>query len=269
MGGRPASSIGTGPANAGALTFVIPNWDAPANVRAAATTRIGGQSAAPFTGLNLGSHVGDDARSVAANREQLKSALGLPAEPAWLNQVHGTDVIELAASAEPPSNTPGTIPTADGAWTQAPSQVCAILTADCLPVLLCNRGGTVVAGVHAGWRGLAAGVLEACVTALPSDPQDLLAWVGPAISAAHYQVDRTVYDAFASDVQACPEALLPDGDGHWRADLPRLAAHRLHQAGVRTVTVSGECTAGDLGRYYSYRAEGQTGRFATLIWLES
>jgi YfiH family protein len=242
------------------LTLLRPDWPAPPHVRAWVTTRGGGVSRAPFTALNLGDHVGDAPAAVAENRGRLAAALALPAVPSWLNQVHGRTAV-AAESAVPGCE-------ADAAYSHGAGGVCAVLTADCLPVLFCDRGGTVVAAAHAGWRGLAGGVLEATVAALGVAPADLLAWLGPAIGPDHFEVGDEVRAAFVAADAGAGAAFVPQGPGHWLADLYALARRRLAAAGVGQVFGGGLCTVCDPERFYSYRRDGRTGRMASLIWLE-
>jgi len=245
------------------LPVIRPDWPAPARVRAVALTRAGGASGAPWTGLNLGDHVGDDPSAVAGNRSLVRTGLGLPAEPSWLEQVHGTTVVEVGQG--------GARPAADAAWTRASGTVCAILTADCLPVLFCTREGTHVAAAHAGWRGLAGGVLEATVAWLLADgvrPGSLLAWLGPAIGPDSYEVGEEVRQAFLRADPAAGGAFRASRPGHWHLDLYGAARARLARAGVTAVTGGGFCTYAEPERFYSHRRDGVTGRQATLIWLE-
>ncbi len=242
------------------LTFISPDWPAPTNVRAFSTTRAGGVSRGPYASFNLGDHVGDDPAAVARNRELLRAALQLPAEPVWLRQVHGTRVIDAAqedAHGE-----------ADGAWSAQPGAVCAVLTADCLPVVLCDRTGTRVAALHAGWRGLAAGVIEQGVRALGGAPDELLAWLGPAIGPRAFEVGPEVRTAFVSHDAAAAGAFAPGGDGRYLADLYALARLRLGALGVTGIHGGGFCTVTDRERFFSFRRDGSCGRMATLIWLE-
>lgn len=237
--------------------WITPDWPAPANVRALCTTRNGGVSAAPYASLNLGDHVGDDPRAVACNRAILREHL--PAEPLWLKQVHTTAVADAGSAAG--------IPEADASVARLPGKVCAVLTADCLPVLLCDRRGTVVAAAHAGWRGLAGGVIEATVQAMRVDPADLLAWLGPAIGHAAFEVGDEVRAVFLADDPAATSAFIPHGNGKWLADLYRLARLRLARSGVAQVGGGDFCTFSEEERFYSYRRDGATGRMASLIWL--
>ena len=240
---------------------VFPDWPAPANVHALTTTRVGGFSQGPYTSFNLGDHVGDDPDTVARNRALLREALKLPLEPLWLKQVHGTNVVD-AASAHTHIGV-----TADGAWTHRPGVVCAVLTADCLPVFLCDRQGTKVALLHAGWRGLAAGVIEAGVRALATPSAELLAWLGPAIGPDSYEVGDDVRRAFLDDDPGAAEGFRPAGAGRWHADLYALACRRLQAQGVNAIHGGNFCTLRERERFYSFRRDGVTGRMASLIWL--
>lgn len=239
---------------------LVPDWPAPAKVRALVTTRIGGVSASPWDSLNLGDHVGDAPAAVAENRRRLRALL--PAEPVWLRQVHGTlciDAAQASAGAE-----------ADAALARAPGVVCAVLTADCLPVLLCDDAGSVVAAAHAGWRGLAAGVIEATVQAMGLPGERLVAWLGPAIGPENFEVGDEVRAAFVAHDPAAAQAFVPgrtDRPGKWYCDIYRLARQRLAALGVRRVTSADFCTVAERERFYSYRRDGVTGRMASLVWL--
>lgn len=234
-----------------------PDWPAPANVRAVQTLRGGGCSPAPWDSLNLGDHVGDAPANVAANRAALRALL--PAEPCWLTQVHGRVVVDAAAAAAGAE--------ADAAFSRQPGKVCVVMTADCLPVLLCDRAGTVVAAAHAGWRGLADGVLEATIAAMGAAPGELMAWLGPAIGPDNFEVGDEVRAAFVAQDPAAAAAFAPGRPGKWLADLYRLARRRLQAAGVAAVHGGGHCTVAERERFFSYRRDGATGRMATLIWL--
>lgn len=236
----------------------MPRWQVPPNVRALQTTRGGGVSHGPWASLNLGDHVGDDPGAVAANRAAVRRLL--PAEPAWLRQVHGTVAIDAAQGTK--------MPEADAAWTRRPDCVCVVMTADCLPVLFCDRAGSVVAVAHAGWRGLLAGVLESTVAAMGVAPGELLAWLGPAIGPSRFEVGDEVRTAFAAGDGGAVTFFRPGGmPGKWLCDLPALARRRLAACGVRNVAGGDECTVGDPDRYFSFRRDGTTGRMATMIWL--
>jgi YfiH family protein len=244
------------------INWVEPEWPAPAGVRAVSTFRSGGVSAAPYASLNLGGHVGDSAEAVAENRRQLKAAAGLPAEPAWLAQVHGTTVVDLEASA------PGPLGPADASFSRQPGRVCAILTADCLPILLAADSGDLVAAAHAGWRGLAGGVIEATVKALRVAPETLMAWLGPAIGPRHFEVGAEVREALLAGDSGAGSAFAANARGRFMADLGALARRRLAALGIGRIYDSGQCTYADENRYFSHRRDGVTGRQATLIWLE-
>jgi YfiH family protein len=246
--------------------FIRPDWPAPAAVRAAVTTRHGGYSQAPYASFNLATHVGDDPQSVTSNRCLLRQQLGLSGEPQWIQQCHGTEVVAAAC--------PGEWPVADAVFTGKRGQACAVLTADCLPVLFCNREGSRVAVAHAGWRGLAAGILESTLAVFDEDRADILAWLGPAISQLHFQVGPEVREAFLDtstgcDPAAVKQAFIPceERAGYSTADLYQLARLRLGNLGVTGIFGGGFCTFSD-PRFYSYRREAVTGRMATLIWLD-
>lgn len=243
------------------MQLIRPEWPAPANVRAASTTRGGGVSAAPFDSLNLGYHPRDERRNVAVNRRRLAQALALPGEPAWLRQVHGSRVLDAAAAAHAPAP-------ADASVALQPATVCVVLTADCLPVLLCDRAGSRVAAVHAGWRGLAGGVIAAAVRALACEPGALLAWLGPAIGPRVYEVGPEVREAFLRLDAADGACFRPSPAGRWLADLYALARRQLAGLGVAGVYGGGWCTYSDAQRFFSYRRDGSSGRMASLIWLD-
>lgn len=241
--------------------WIVPNWPAPTRVRSLITTRQGGVSIAPYASLNLAAHVGDDPLAVAANREQL--ARSVPAKPCWLNQVHGTTVVDAAM-------TPTRLPTADGAVARTPAVACAVMTADCLPVLLCDRAGSVVAAAHAGWRGLQAGILEQAVTAMEVPGSELLAFLGPAISAQAFEVGDEVRAAFVdthADAASAFQRLQQPRAGGWLADIYLLARQSLGRLGVEAVYGGEYCTVRQASRFFSYRRDGVTGRMASLIWL--
>ena len=240
------------------LDVVYPGWPAPPRVRALMTTRHGGVSTGPYAGLNLGAHVGDAAAAVLENRRRLAAASG--ATPVWLEQVHGTAVVDLAPAE--------TYPPADAATSRHAGLACTIMTADCLPVLLCDHAGTVVAAAHAGWRGLCAGVLENTVAAMGVAPAQVLAWLGAAIGPQAFEVGSEVRDAFvACDPAAAQAFCRASSDEKWIADIYRLARLRLARSGVLSVFGGGACTVNEPGRFYSYRRDGTTGRMAAMVWL--
>lgn len=243
----------------------MPEWPAPPGVRAASTLRVGGESPPPWASLNLGTHVGDDPVRVAANRRLLREALGLPSEPAWLEQVHGREVLRLDA----PELSDARV--ADGAVTGTPGRVLAVLTADCLPVLFARADGARVGVAHAGWRGLAAGVLEATLAQMDAAPGAVTAWIGPGIGAAAYEVGEDVRAACVAACGAGAERFFAAGrPGRWQFDLAGLARHRLEMAGLAGVYGGRWCTHAEPERFFSHRRDGAdrpTGRMATLIWI--
>ncbi|PFG45158.1 hypothetical protein ATG66_3434 [Vibrio sp. ES.051] len=241
------------------MKIITPNWPAPKNVKAFASTRIGGFSTAPYQGLNLGAHVGDDLFIVEENRNWLVQQSNMPSTPVWLNQTHSTVVARVS---EPTSQ----VLDADGVFTSSSDVVCTAMTADCLPVILTNTQGTQVAAVHAGWRGLANGIIE---NALELFSGEVMAWLGPAIGPQAFEVGEDVLQAFVDFDSQAHQAFTPqDIEGKWLADMSRLAAQRLNQAGVTQVVDSGLCTYHDKDSFYSYRRDGVTGRQATFIWIE-
>ncbi|HLA35168.1 MAG TPA: peptidoglycan editing factor PgeF [Rhodocyclaceae bacterium] len=240
--------------------FTPAPWSPPPGVALALTTRCGGVSAAPWHSFNLGDHVGDHAPHVAHNRALLRQEL--PAEPLWLRQVHGVRCID-AAQAQANDE-------ADASFSRTPGIVCAVLTADCLPILLCDRAATVVAAIHAGWRGLASGVIESTLAAIGAPPSHLMAWFGAAISAAHFEVGDEVRAAFVAHDPAAAQAFASGREpGKWMADLPRLARRRLQALGINPSRIASAdfCSVRDHELFYSYRRDGITGRMASLIWL--
>lgn len=238
--------------------WLIPDWPAPLSVKACVTTRLGGVSQPPFDTFNLGDHVDDDPYAVAHNRQQLAQTLGC--QPVWLSQVHSTTVVKA---------NPTDLVTADACWTDQSNLACSILTADCLPVLFCDRAGTKVAAAHAGWRGLAGGILEATVQALALPAADILVWLGPAIGPAAFEVGPEVRAAFISVHPQADHAFKPSPNaGRYWADLYQLARIRLAAQGIEAVYGGGFCTYSD-PRFYSYRRQARTGRLASLIWLDS
>ncbi|PYY78314.1 peptidoglycan editing factor PgeF [Pseudomonas sp. TKO26] len=237
--------------------WLLPDWPAPAGVKACVTTRSGGVSLAPFDSLNLGDHVEDQPEAVAENRRRLTERFDIA--PAWLQQVHGIAV----AHADP-----WVVATADASWSATPGIACAVMTADCLPALFCNQSGTRVAAAHAGWRGLAAGVLEATLDSLDTAPAEVLVWLGPAIGPERFEVGAEVREAFVSQLAVTEQAFVPSVNaGRFMADIYQLARLRLAARGVTAVYGGGCCTVTD-PRFYSYRRSPRTGRFASLIWLE-
>ena len=238
------------------MNWLTPDWPAPASVRACVTTREGGVSEAPFDSLNLGDHVDDRPEAVAENRRRLTEPFSI--KPAWLQQVHGI----VVAHADP-----AVVATADASWTDTPGIACAAMTADCLPALFCDRAGTRVAAAHAGWRGLAAGVLEATLDHLDTAPADVLVWLGPAIGPTAFEVGPEVREVFVNQLPEAASAFVPSHNaGKFMADIYLLARLRLAERGVTAVYGGVFCTVND-PRFFSYRRASRTGRFASLVWL--
>lgn len=244
--------------------WITPDWPAPPQVKAAATLRTSGVSEGPFASLNLGSHVGDDPAAVAQNRRLLSDGLALPAAPAWLNQVHGSNVVDAATAVQ--TSAP---PTADASFATSAGSVCVVMTADCLPVLFCDRQGTRVAAAHAGWRGLAGGVLGATIKALDVQPSQLMAWLGPAIEQEAFEVGEEVREQFLKLGANNATAFQSNARGRWQADLYQLARNELARLGVTAVHGGGFQCFADSKRFFSYRRESRTGRMATLVWLDA
>ena len=246
-----------------AHAWIVPDWPAPPGVRALITTRAGGVSRDAYAGMNVGMRAGDAADDVARNRACLRQSL--PAEPLWLRQVHGTTVAEADGLDGSPE--------ADAAVARRPGTVCAVLTADCLPLLLCDDEGTVVAAAHAGWRGLSAGVIEQTLRVMARPRAALLAYLGPAIGPAAYEVGAEVRQAFvAAELEGGPQAeaaFAPGKPGKFYADLYALARQRLARSGVVRIYGGAYCTYTERERFYSYRRDGATGRMASLIWMEA
>jgi len=247
----------------GPALYITPDWPVPARVRALCTVRAGGVSLPPYKSLNLGQRVGDVPAALAENLRRVQGAAGLPSAPEWLQQVHGQAVVDL--------DLPGPRE-ADAAYTRTVGRVCAIQTADCLPVLFAARDGSVVGAAHAGWRGLAAGVLEETLAALTqaSPPgTEFLAWLGPAISPAHFEVGQEVREAFVGPDIDAEIAFIDNARGRWQCDLYTLARRALARTGIAEIYGGEHCTYAETQRFYSYRRDGQTGRMASLIWIDS
>ena len=241
--------------------WIVPDWPAPACIRAFITTRSGGVSTGPYASLNLGFATDDTPESTAENRRRVRAVTGN--EPAWLRQVHGTGVIDAGMATDRPE--------ADASYTRAAQVVCAIMVADCLPILLTDRAGTMVAAAHCGWRGLAGGILEntiRCMTDAGISRDDLLAWVGPGIGPRAFEIGEDVYDAFVARDDGAREHFRPHLPGKWHADLPALARRALARSGVTQTYGGTGCTFDEPARFYSYRRDGNTGRMAALIWRE-
>ncbi|MDH3633472.1 MAG: peptidoglycan editing factor PgeF [Gammaproteobacteria bacterium] len=240
------------------MKLIEPGWSAPATVRAVTTTRAGGFSLTPFDSLNLALHVGDNPDHVAQNRVLLQQVLDLPAEPCWINQTHGIHAVTLEQ---------GGSRDADAAITRQPGTVAVVMTADCLPILVCNRDGTEVAAIHAGWRGLRAGVIQATLASMASVNEQLLAWIGPGISQDNFEVGEEVRTAFVDSIARAEGFFHANRAGHWLCDLAGLAESVLLAQGVSEVCRDPGCTYRDADRFFSYRRNTTTGRLASLIWI--
>lgn len=244
------------------MEMIIPNWPAPNHVKAFASTRVGGMSVGSYQGLNIGAHVGDDIQTVESNRQWLAEQSNMPSNPIWLNQTHSTRVEEVNSPTQQ-------VLDCDGVFTTTAGVVCSAMTADCLPVLLTNSAGDQVAAVHAGWRGLASGIVENALAKFDGQ-SDMMAWVGPAIGRHAFEVGQDVLDAFLSfDPKAIDAFSKREEKGKWLADMNLLVTQRLNRAGVDLVYCSDICTYTDEQRFFSYRRDGVTGRQASFIWLES
>jgi polyphenol oxidase len=241
--------------------WITPDWPAPTSVRALSTLRTGGVSRGNYASFNLATHVGDERNSVLRNRELLKDAASLPAEPIWLEQVHGNVVWQVSG---PSSSTP----IADASVTRTKKQICTILTADCLPVIFCDLEGTAVGAAHAGWRGLAGGVLNETLRAMGSPAARVIAWMGPAIEQSAFEVGDEVREQFVARTPHHANAFASNDRGRWQADIYALARRELESLGVAGVYGGGFNVYADAERFFSYRRDKQTGRMATMVWIE-
>jgi YfiH family protein len=242
------------------LALIRPRWGAPVVVQAASTTRAGGVSTGASSSLDLGESGGAEGAALAENRRRLQLALALPESPRWLHQVHGVNVVDAATLDRDGVE-------ADAVFSRQPGRVCAVRSADCLPVLLCDDAGSVVAAAHAGWRGLAAGVLEATIQAMAVPAARLHSWLGPAISAPRYEVGNEVRTRFLAHSAQAAGCFRPTRPGHWLGDLEGLARQRLRALGVGEISGAGLCTFSDARRFFSHRREPGGGRMASLIWI--
>ena len=234
---------------------ITPQWPAPKNVFAAMSTRLGGCSQTPFAAMNVGMHCGDDAQAVQHNRQQLSELLALPQEPFWLQQTHSVRVTHA-----------GTDNNADGAYTAEPKQICVVMSADCLPILMCSKDGIEVAAIHAGWRGLAAGIISNGLAQFSCAAADVLVWLGPCIGPSAFEVGADVKAAFCAAQAQAEQAFRQTASDRWHADLHLLAQQQLQSLGVEKIYADPSCTWTDAERFYSYRRDGQTGRMASMIW---
>ena len=239
--------------------LIYPDWPAPKHIKAVSTTRQSGFSTQPYSSFNLATHVGDEPDIVAKNRDYLSNIARLPESPRWLNQVHGTHICE--------SENWQLNMDADAIISHHSNHVCAIMTADCLPLLLCNQQGDKVAAIHAGWRGLAAGIIEKTVAKLNCRPDEILVWLGPAIGPSQFEVGIDVYEAFSSHSENAYRAFEQTDVSHYLANIYLLATQRLNKLGISAIFGGKECTASDNQQFFSYRRDGITGRMASLIWI--
>lgn len=239
------------------MNWIKADWPAPGFIKAGTTTRQGGASHAPYESFNLATHVGDDPAAVMKNRAELS----LPADPQWLEQVHSTEAVLLPSKQH--------VLKADASFTTSKNIVCAVMTADCLPLLITDQDGSCVAAIHAGWRGLCNGIVEATINKLPVAAEQLLVWLGPAIGPDVYEVGQEVYDAFTSDNEEARQAFVPASEGHWLFDIYRLARMRLIKLGVMQIFGGDHCTFTEKEHFFSYRRDGITGRMASLIWIDN
>ncbi len=241
------------------VSWLPANWDAPPWIKAGTSTRRGGTSRPPFDSQNLAMHVGDEPRAVMKNRAGLAGMLGLPSEPVWLKQQHGKRII----SATDDNNRK-----ADGSFTGQSGIVCAVLTADCVPLLLCNRSGTRIAAIHIGWRGFCQGIVNQAVQLFADTPDNILAWTGPHISRAHYEVGNDVRDACLQADQGLAGAFVKNSTGRWQAGLEQMIRQTLESRGITQIYSAGQCTCARAETFFSYRRDGRTGRMASLIWID-
>ncbi|MDT8371670.1 MAG: peptidoglycan editing factor PgeF [Gammaproteobacteria bacterium] len=243
------------------VDFIIPDWPAPKAIKALSTTRLGGVSSVPYDSLNLATHVGDNPSTVSTNRHILTEQAHLPEPPRWLNQTHGTAVInsrdwQLDCDA-------------DACYSLDFNHVCTVMTADCLPVLICDKQAGFIAAAHAGWRGLADGIIEKIIAHYQAAPSDLMVWLGPAISPNHFEVGTDMYDIFTTQSAIAKNAFVQTDSTHYLADIYHLARLRIQQMGVNAIYGGDSCTVSDAARFFSYRRDGVCGRMASMIWIEN
>ncbi|MBB71556.1 MAG: hypothetical protein CMF50_04095 [Legionellales bacterium] len=241
------------------MNVIQPNWPAPANIHGFTTTRLGGVSEAPYDSFNLGDHVGDSEAHVSQNRQLLAECFNLPSSPIWLRQIHSPVCVKANASHLHNE--------ADGSYSRTPGEVCAVLTADCLPILICNKQGSEVAALHGGWRGLFAGIIANALTMLDSSPEELLVWLGPAIGPNAFEVGPEVRDNFISLIPTLAEAFKPGNGDRWYGDIYGIARQQCQALGITAIYGGNYCTVSTPDLFYSYRRDGTTGRMASLIWM--
>lgn len=247
------------------IKWLAANWNAPPHIHAGTTLRYGGVSSPPYDQLNLGMHVKDDQHSVQVNRERLAKHLKLPIEPAWLNQVHGNCIIQLNSQLDSES----TNKIADGSYTTKVNKVCVVMTADCLPVLLCDDKGTQIAAVHIGWRGFSKNIISVALEKFTCPHDKVIAWLGPCISADRYEIDATVYNATSRIFAGAEECFIETRMGHWLMDLKHLVSKQLLALKVKQTYTSPYCTYSEQTQFFSHRRDGTTGRMASLIWMDN
>jgi len=247
------------------IKFLAANWPAPPHIHAGTTLRTGGVSKPPYDQLNLGMHVNDEQSCVLANRKRLVEDLQLPAEPVWLNQVHGNNIIRLGST----NNSEITINTADGSYSTEANKVCVVMTADCLPLLLCDDGGQQVAAIHVGWRGFSKNIITTALEKFICPNEKILAWLGPCICARHYETGVEVHDACLSIFSAAKEAFSPGRPLHWQTDLHKLVSLYLQEQGLNKIYGEQRCTYHENESFFSYRKNKDTGRMASLIWADN
>jgi len=241
--------------------WIQANWPAATQVHAVTTTRVGGFSLAPYDSLNLATHVGDKPELVEKNRRKVTKALSMPSAPIWLRQVHGPAVVE--------ANESNLAREADGSYTRSPGVVCAVLTADCLPIFLCDEAGQQVAVLHAGWKGLHAGVIASCIKEFAASPESIMVWLGPAIGPEAFEVGKDVYTAFTLIDSGFAECFVPCAENKWLANIYALATRLLNRSGVTSIHGGRYCTYTEPDNFFSYRRDGQCGRMASLIWMDA
>ena len=252
-------------ADQGEIRWLAANWHAPPHIHAGTSMRYGGISSPPYDQLNLAMHINDDQHRVHVNRERLTRQLKLPTEPVWLNQVHGKNVIQIGSQV----GLELTDKTADGCYSTEANIVCVVMTADCLPLLLCNDEGTHVSAVHIGWRGFSQNIITAALDKFTCPHDNIIAWLGPCISADHYEIDATIYNATRKIFAGAEECFIGTRMGHWLMDLKQLVRMQLLTLGVKNTHTSPYCTYTDKTQFFSHRRDGTTGRMASLIWMDS
>ena len=247
------------------IKFLTATWPVPSHVHAGTTMRYGGASKPPYDQLNLGIHVNDEQSCVLTNRKRLIKDLQLPGEPVWLNQVHGNNIIQIDSQVDSKL----TDKVADGSYTREANRVCVVMTADCLPLLLCDNEGTQIAAIHIGWQGFSKDIITTAIEKFTCPNEKIMAWLGPCISADHYEIDATVYHAARNVFAGAEDCFIETCTGHWLMDLKQLVSRQLTTLQVRNISTSPYCTYSEQTRFFSHRRDGVTGRTANLIWIDS